>query len=43
MPALLTQPRRLIFDEVISLGAHVARMGMVREGGVGSTTRETTE
>jgi hypothetical protein len=39
----LTQPRRLIFDEVISLGAHGARMGMVIVGGFGSTTRETTE
>jgi len=36
-------PRGLQVDEVISLGEHGARMGVVSEGGPGSTTREAAE
>ncbi|WP_310452482.1 peptidase domain-containing ABC transporter [Sulfuritalea sp.] len=36
-------PRGLQVDEVISLGEHGARMGVVSEGGHGPTTRETKE
>ena len=36
-------PRGLHVDEVISLGEHGARMGVVSDGGQGPTTREGTE